>query len=378
MDALHTSEIPRKGAVIKVVQADQSGKKKVVSAPVPAPRQRASTLGVIKELPNQDQIESIPQRNSQLCSSRQRIPSSNSISESGSLPVIAGQLKAFGEEADKSLFKIEDRVVVHPGDPNASTCSMRDTEYRVVSDLMYVIPVSSKIPMKLAAMLGGRGLSIYSAALTILDHVRSLLNNNTESTNDVIKILVVCNDEFSMMAVQLLNRLLQVDNEPPKVLIALAALKDDGMMWYKKNMPQVKLIQWNSDAYDQDLIERTRDACKGDVDIVLGCLGLGAPLQRSFKCLRKGGVAFVTEETNEKVFKSLQKMADQQGKTIQIVKTGSVGDLKSLLALVADEVIQPAFLQEDNPENMKNPVDMRRKARSLSSRTPLRTPTVQE
>ena len=58
------------------------------------------------------------------------------------------------------------------------------------------------------------------------------------SSNDVIKILVVCNDEFSMMAVQLLNRLLQVDNEPPKVLIALAALKDDGMMWYKKNMPQ--------------------------------------------------------------------------------------------------------------------------------------------
>ena len=102
---------------------------------------------------------------------------------------------------------------------------------------------------------------------------------------------------------------------------------------------RVKLIQWNSDAYDQDLIERTRDACKGDVDIVLGCLGLGAPLQRSFKCLRKGGVAFVTEETNEKVFKSLQKMADQQGKTIQIVKTGSVGDLKSLLALVADEVV---------------------------------------
>ena len=75
---------------------------------------------------------------------------------------------------------------------------------------------------------------------------------------------------------------------------------------------RVKLIQWNSDAYDQDLVERTRDACKGDVDIVLGCLGLGAPLQRSFKCLKKGGTAFVTEEINEKVLKSLQKMAEQQ------------------------------------------------------------------
>ena len=93
---------------------------------------------------------------------------------------LAGHLKAFGEQADKTLFKIEDRVVVHPGDPQASTCSIRDTEYRVVSDLKYLVPCSSKIPMKLAALLGGRGLSIYSAALTILDHVRSILNNNKE------------------------------------------------------------------------------------------------------------------------------------------------------------------------------------------------------
>ena len=93
---------------------------------------------------------------------------------------LAGHLKAFGEQADKTLFKIEDRVVVHPGDPQASTCSIRDTEYRVVSDLKYLVPCSSKIPMKLAAILGGRGLSIYSAALTILDHVRSILNNNKE------------------------------------------------------------------------------------------------------------------------------------------------------------------------------------------------------
>ena len=107
----------------------------------------------------------------------------------------------------------------------------------------------------------------------------------------------------------------------------------------KKNYFRVKLIQWNSDAYDQDLVERTRDACKGDVDIVLGCLGLGAPLQRSFKCLKKGGTAFVTEEINEKVLKSLQKMAEQQNKSIQIVQQGSIDDLKKLLALVADEVV---------------------------------------
>ena len=47
----------------------------------------------------------------------------------------------------------------------------------------------------------------------------------------------------------------------------------------------------------------------------------------------------MTEEINEKVLKSLQKMAEQQSKSIQIVQQGSIDDLKKLLALVADEVV---------------------------------------
>lgn len=72
------------------------------------------------------------------------------------------------------------------------------------------------------------------------------------------------------------------------------------------------------------------------MDVVIGCLSLGAPLQRSFKCLKKGGVAFVTEEINEKVYKSLQKMAEQQDKEIRIVQKGGPDDLKDLLALVSE------------------------------------------
>ena len=96
----------------------------------------------------------------------------------------------------------------------------------------------------------------------------------------------------------------------------------------------MKLIQWNSDAYDQDLVERTRDACRGDVDIVIGCLGLGAPLQRSFKCLKKGGLVYVTENMNDKVLKSLEKLAEQQGRKLKTVSKGSVDDLKSLMQMV--------------------------------------------
>ena len=97
---------------------------------------------------------------------------------------------------------------------------------------------------------------------------------------------------------------------------------------------RVKLVQWQGDAYDQDLLERTRDACQGDVDIVIGCINLGAPLQRSFKCLKKGGIAFLTEEMNDKVLKSLEKLAVQQNRKLKVVERCGDHDLDNLAKLL--------------------------------------------
>lgn len=74
---------------------------------------------------------------------------------------------------------------------------------------------------------------------------------------------------------------------------------------------------------------------------MVGCLGLGAPIQRSFKCLKKGGIAFVTEEINEKVLKSLVKLAEQQNRQLKIVDKSSatIEDLKNLLNLVAEQQV---------------------------------------
>ena len=145
-----------------------------------------------------------------------------------------GQVKAFGDKADRSNLKIEDRVVVHPADPAPSTSYLRDTEFRVVSDTAYLVPIDPSIPLKLAAMLGGRGLAIYNAVTETMAYIQSHLSSNK---NELLKVLVICNDEFSMMAVQILNYLMKSENEATNLLLAIAALKDDGLMWYKKNMP---------------------------------------------------------------------------------------------------------------------------------------------
>ena len=94
-----------------------------------------------------------------------------------------GQIKAFGDKAERSHLRIEDRVVVHPSDPSPSTSYLRDTEFRVVSDVSYLVPISPHVPMKLAAMMAGRGLDIYDAVIQTKNHVRHMLDSQT-NTND--------------------------------------------------------------------------------------------------------------------------------------------------------------------------------------------------
>lgn len=94
-----------------------------------------------------------------------------------------GHIKNFGEQVERGTFKIEDRVVVHPKDPSPSTSYLRDTEFRTVSDVAYLVPIPSAIPMKLAAMLGGRGLSFYASVLQTKSFILDSLaknNNNKE------------------------------------------------------------------------------------------------------------------------------------------------------------------------------------------------------
>lgn len=146
VDSLHTSEIPVGGALIKVLQCDKTKKKTTPSSgPPPSmpPRQRASTLGVITEILDGSSKQGLPPStlssggsrtgqgsgsNNRLNRSRNHSASSSNSSFHGSdsknlsaLPVVAGQIKAFSDKAERGQLRIEDRVVVHPSDPSPST-----------------------------------------------------------------------------------------------------------------------------------------------------------------------------------------------------------------------------------------------------------------
>lgn len=58
----------------------------------------------------------------------------------------------------------------------------------------------------------------------------------------------------------------------------------------------IKVVQWSEDLYETQLIERTKDACDGEVDIVIDFGSTSRSLNRSLQCLQE---VCMTEEINE-------------------------------------------------------------------------------
>lgn len=94
------------------------------------------------------------------------------------------------------------------------------------------------------------------------------------------------------------------------------------------------MIQWSEELYERILIERTKDACHGEVDVVIDFGTTSRSLNRSIQCLSKGGVVFLGHETADRLLPKFSRKADEYGITIQSVETGSLEQLKELVDLV--------------------------------------------
>ena len=97
---------------------------------------------------------------------------------------------------------------------------------------------------------------------------------------------------------------------------------------------RVDVIQWNEELYERILIERTKDACHGQVDVVIDFGTTSRSLNRSIQCLCKGGVVFLGHETADRLLPKFSRKAEEYGITIQSVETGSLHQLKELVDLV--------------------------------------------
>lgn len=129
-----------------------------------------------------------------------------------------------------------------------------------------------------------------------------------------MKGILICNggakDQMAPLIVQLSDGIVQ--KLATGSSITVASIEDDLILWMMKNIKRnkrlaplrltqpfvdtnddssiylfsIQKVQWNSDAYDQVLLERTKDACKGLADVAI-CLETNTKIiARTLSCIK--------------------------------------------------------------------------------------------
>ncbi|XP_066152880.1 uncharacterized protein Drat isoform X1 [Euwallacea fornicatus] len=249
---------------------------------------------------------------------------------------VAGVVDALGSEvAPSDELKVGSRVVIFPYDgiPHGYA------EYIVVPSLDFLVPLPNNLPLGVAAMLPTGALLAKNAVITAHKHVLQLFEDR--AAYHVVRILIVGTGGLALWALRIAQHHFKAPEYVDRVQITVATLKDEGLMRTADELKRVNIVQWNEDLYEKQLIERTKNACNGLVDIVIDFGTTSRSLHRSLQCLSSGGVVLVSEEVAERLLPKFSRLIQQTNQKIEAVANGSIEQLKELVKHVASGDIVP-------------------------------------
>lgn len=249
---------------------------------------------------------------------------------------VAGVVDALGSEVTPSdEIKIGGRVVLYPYDgiPHGYA------EYIVVPSIDYLVSLPDNLPLGVAAMLPTGALLAKKAVLSAHKHVLNLFEDR--SAEYVVRILIVGTGGLALWALRIAQHHFKAPEYVDRVKITVATLKDEGLVRTATELKRVNIVQWNEDLYEKQLIERTKNACNGLVDIVIDFGTTSRSLHRSLQCLNSGGVVLVSEEVAERLLPKFSRLIQQSNQKIEAVANGSIEQLKELVKNVASGDIVP-------------------------------------
>lgn len=248
---------------------------------------------------------------------------------------VAGIINELGANVGASSdFRVGQRVILYPFEDLPAGYA----EYIVVPELKYLIIVPDELKLSIAAMLPTGALLAMNTILEASAAVSKLFEQN--APDYVCKILIVGTGGLALWAVRLAAHSFSIHDRNSRVNITMACLKDEGFK-LANELDDIKVVQWSEDLYETQLIERTKDACDGEVDIVIDFGSTSRSLNRSLQCLQEGGVVFISKELAEHYIPKFWKKAGDKKQKIQAVANGSINQLKDLVQLVATNQIEP-------------------------------------
>ncbi|XP_064079037.1 uncharacterized protein LOC135196266 isoform X2 [Macrobrachium nipponense] len=245
---------------------------------------------------------------------------------------VAGTVDALGEEVGETDLQVGDRVIVYPYEGHPPGYA----EYVAVPETQYLIKVPENINLSTAAMLPSGALWAMNTVFSAHQHVEKVLAEKGETGK--CKILVVGTGGLALWALRIAR--FYWPDKRDKITIAVACLRDEGISIANEYL-RVNVVQWNEDLYEEQLVERTKDACGGPVDIVIDFSATSRSLRRALKCLAEGGVVLMSSEHAEGLISRFSDEAEKENHHLIPIEFGTLNQLKNLVHLVANGEIEP-------------------------------------
>ncbi|KAL5007450.1 hypothetical protein ScPMuIL_016256 [Solemya velum] len=241
---------------------------------------------------------------------------------------VAGVIHDVCNTIPNSNFIPGAKVILFPDEELANSGYM---EYIRIQNVENVVQIPQNMPLEVAAMLPGGALLSYSALLKAKPHVEKL-----QDVKSCVNVLVVGAGGLGLWAVRLAQdfigqntniRLFVADNSIDKLLTA----QDHGCY---------DIIHWNEEDHEQYIIERTLDACRGGVDVVIDFVSSPRTMSRSLKVLNREGLILVGGNSLSDVSINLNALAAKQQSIVGIPK-GTISQLQELVTGVSEGKINP-------------------------------------
>jgi len=264
---------------------------------------------------------------------------------------VAGQIESFGENVNPNCgLKVGDNVIVYP----YIGCPEGYAEFVSVEDVKFLVKVPEQVSMPVASMLPSGGLWAMNTVFTARQYVERLLAERGDAGK--VNVLVVGTGGLALWAIRIGRHFFPEWTEGQSVRLTVAVLRDEGLQnIIEQEHHKLNIVQWSEDCYETQLIERTIDACEGRVDIIIDFAANPRSLNRSLKCLSKGGTIVIGAETAQRHVSRFETVAQANEQTIVPVEMGSLEQLHALVDLISSNKVEPppyAMFPSDEAETV--------------------------
>jgi len=244
---------------------------------------------------------------------------------------VSGTIDAIGEGVVGAELAVGDRVIVYPYEGHPPGYG----EYVAVPEMQWLVGIPKDMSMSVAAMLPSGALWAMNTVFKAKEEVTKC--RQKRGPQGRVNILLVGTGGLALWALRIFHYFWPARED--EVKITVACLRDEGIGIASENLG-VDLVHWSEDLYEDQLVDRTRNACGGAVDMVIDFSATSRSVKRAMKCLSPDGVVLVSAEHADTFIARYSREAEAKKVHLLPVTLGSLEQLRELVQLVASGKIE--------------------------------------